>query len=118
MLQQITKKVHAGERITGEEGFWLMQEAELLDLAPLAEILRQRHNPNKDVTYVVDTNLNYTNLCDAFCSFCAFYRTDPNDPCFIEVIQRIFTHIRDVPGDVLLAELCISSDTLKLFDVN
>ncbi|MBT3862107.1 MAG: radical SAM protein, partial [Chloroflexi bacterium] len=80
MLQQITKKVQAGERITGEEGLWLMQEAELLDLAPLAEIIRQRHNPNKNVTYVVDTNLNYTNLCDAFCSFCAFYRTDPNDP--------------------------------------
>ncbi|MDA0596839.1 MAG: CofH family radical SAM protein [Chloroflexi bacterium] len=80
MLQQITKKVHASERITGEEGLWLMQEAELLDLVPLAEIIRQRHNPNKNVTYVVDTNLNYTNLCDAFCSFCAFYRTDPNDP--------------------------------------
>lgn len=94
MLQQITKKVHAGERITGEEGFWLMQEAELLDLAPLAEIMRQRHNPNKDVTYVVDTNLNYTNLCDAFCSFCAFYRTDPNDPsAYTYTVEQIMDKI-------------------------
>ena len=80
MLQQITKKVFAGERITGEEGLWLMQEAELLDLVPLADHWRQRHNPKREVSYVVDTNLNYTNLCDAYCSFCAFYRTDPNDP--------------------------------------
>jgi len=94
MLQQITKKVHAGERITGEEGLWLMQEAELLDLAPLAEIIRQRHNPNKNVTYVVDTNLNYTNLCDAFCSFCAFYRTDPNDPsAYTYTVEQIMDKI-------------------------
>ena len=94
MLQQITKKVHAGERITGEEGLWLMQEAELLDLAPLAEIIRQRHNPNKNVTDVVDTNLNYTNLCDAFCSFCAFYRTDPNDPsAYTYTVEQIMDKI-------------------------
>ncbi|MBN4064551.1 CofH family radical SAM protein [Dehalococcoides mccartyi] len=80
MLQQITEKVFSGKRITAEEGLWLYREAELLDLIPLAEYWRQHHNPNRDVTYVIDTNLNYTNLCDAYCSFCAFYRTDPNDP--------------------------------------
>ena len=37
MLKQITEKVFSGERINGEEGLWLMTEAELLDLAPLAE---------------------------------------------------------------------------------
>ena len=52
----------------------------LLELGSLANLLREKHNPNKEVTYVIDTNLNYTNLCDAYCSFCAFYRTDPEDP--------------------------------------
>ncbi|MDA1280576.1 MAG: CofH family radical SAM protein [Chloroflexi bacterium] len=80
MLREITEKVLSGQRISGEEGLWLMTEAELLDLAPLAEYWRQRHNPNGNVSYVIDTNLNYTNLCDAYCSFCAFYRTDPKDP--------------------------------------
>ena len=80
MLQEITEKVFSGKRITGEEGLWLMTEVELLDLAPLAEYWRFHHNPNRSVSYVVDTNLNYTNLCDAYCSFCAFYRTDPDDP--------------------------------------
>ena len=80
MLQQISDKVFSGERITSEEGLWLLRDAELLDLAPLANHARLHHNPGDEVSYVVDTNLNYTNLCDVFCSFCAFYRTDPNDP--------------------------------------
>ena len=94
MLKQITEKVFTGERITGEEGLWLMTEAELLDLAPLAEYWRQHHNPNNSVSYVVDTNLNYTNLCDAYCSFCAFYRTDPNDPsAYTYTVEQIMDKI-------------------------
>ena len=94
MLKQITEKVFAGERITGEEGLWLMTEAELLDLAPLAEYWRQHHNSNNSVSYVVDTNLNYTNLCDAYCSFCAFYRTDPTDPsAYTYTVEQIMDKI-------------------------
>ncbi|MBT4125540.1 MAG: CofH family radical SAM protein [Chloroflexi bacterium] len=94
MLQQITEKVFSGKRITSEEGLWLMQEAELLDLAPLAEYWRQSHNPNNAVSYVIDTNLNYTNLCDAYCSFCAFYRTDPNDPsAYTYTVEQIMDKI-------------------------
>lgn len=94
MLQQITDKVFSGQRISVEEGIWLMQEAELLDLAPLAEYWRQHHNPNRDVSYVVDTNLNYTNLCDAYCSFCAFYRTDPEDPsAYTYTVEQIMDKI-------------------------
>ena len=94
MLKQITEKVFTGERITGEEGLWLMTEAELLDLAPLAEHWRQHHNSNNSVSYVVDTNLNYTNLCDAYCSFCAFYRTDPNDPsAYTYTVEQIMDKI-------------------------
>ena len=94
MLQEITEKIFSGIRITSEEGLWLLREAELLDLAPLADYWRQKHNPNKDVSYVVDTNLNYTNLCDAYCSFCAFYRTDPNDPsAYTYTVEQIMDKI-------------------------
>ena len=94
MLQEITDKIFSGIRITSEEGLWLLREAELLDLAPLADFWRQKHNPNKDVSYVVDTNLNYTNLCDAYCSFCAFYRTDPNDPsAYTYTVEQIMDKI-------------------------
>ena len=94
MLQEITEKIFSGIRITSKEGLWLLREAELLDLAPLADFWRQKHNPNKDVSYVVDTNLNYTNLCDAYCSFCAFYRTDPNDPsAYTYTVEQIMDKI-------------------------
>ncbi len=80
MLSKISKKIFNSERISIEEGIWLLKESELLDLIPLANYWRTKHNPKNNVTYVVDTNLNYTNICDAYCSFCAFYRTDENDP--------------------------------------
>ena len=80
MIDQIRNKVLAGGRIDFDEGLYLLQDAQLLDLAPLANSVRDRFNPPDRVSYVVDTNLNYTNLCDAYCSFCAFYRTDPDDP--------------------------------------
>lgn len=80
MLKSIREKVQAGERITADEAGFLMRDADLLDLAPLANSWRYRHNPAPVVTFVVDTNLNYTNVCDAYCTFCAFYRPDPSDP--------------------------------------
>lgn len=80
MLEAIREKVEAGERVSAEEGLFLLREADLLDLAPLAQRWRWRHNPETEITFVVDTNLNYTNVCDAYCGFCAFYRPSADDP--------------------------------------
>ena len=94
MLKRIREKVFEGERVTAEDGMFLMSEAELLDLVPLAEKIRYHHNPEARATYVVDTNLNYTNICDAFCSFCAFYRTDRNDPsAYTYTVEQIMDKI-------------------------
>ena len=80
MINEIREKVLLDQRIGFDEGLYLLRDAELLALAPLAAHVRNRFNVFDRVTYVIDTNLNYTNLCDAYCSFCAFYRTDPTDP--------------------------------------
>ena len=80
MINDIRTKVLRDERIDFEEGLYLLRDADLLELAPLATHAKSCHNVPDRVTYVIDTNLNYTNLCDAYCSFCAFYRTDPTDP--------------------------------------
>ncbi|MBI4219973.1 MAG: dehypoxanthine futalosine cyclase [Chloroflexi bacterium] len=94
MLHKIREKVHAGERISSEEGLFLLREADLLDLAPLANAWRFRHNPQRVVTFVVDTNLNYTNVCDAYCTFCAFYRPDPSDPsAYTYTVEQIMEKI-------------------------
>ena len=79
-LSSIVEKVRSGERITTDEGFVLLQKGDLLDLGDLATELRLRKNPPRDpsgtpvVTFVVDTNPNYTNICNVDCIFCAFYR--------------------------------------------
>jgi len=70
----IENKVQNGERLTVEEGVWLLAEAPLLELGALANEVRNRRNDPKVVTYVIDTNPNYTNVCTVDCHFCAFYR--------------------------------------------
>jgi cyclic dehypoxanthinyl futalosine synthase len=70
----IEAKVRRGERLTPEEGVFLLSEAPLLALGSLAHEARCKKTDPKNVTYVIDTNPNYTNLCTVDCHFCAFYR--------------------------------------------
>jgi len=70
----ILKKARLGERLAREEGLFLLQNADLLDLGETANEIRFRVNPDRQVTFVVDTNPNYTNICTIDCIFCAFYR--------------------------------------------
>jgi cyclic dehypoxanthinyl futalosine synthase len=74
MLSEILEKARSGKRITPEEALELLQHAELLDLADVANEIRFRKNPKPWVTFVIDTNPNYTNICNVDCIFCAFYR--------------------------------------------
>ncbi len=73
-LSTIFEKVRNNERISREEGLFLLQKAELLDLGDLANEIRFKKNPKPQVTFVIDTNPNYTNICNVDCIFCAFYR--------------------------------------------
>ena len=99
MLDIIREKVANAERISDEEGLFLLSEAELLDLAPLAQEWRWRHNPEPIVTFVVDTNLNYTNVCNAYCGFCAFYRPSADDPsAYTLSVEQILQKIERASG--------------------
>ncbi len=89
MLDAIRRKVLEGERLSQKEGLYLLQHTKLLDLAPLAQEVRYRHNPEQVVTFVVDTNLNYTNVCDAYCTFCAFYRTEGSPEAYTYSIEEM-----------------------------
>ncbi|MBN8550310.1 MAG: CofH family radical SAM protein [Deltaproteobacteria bacterium] len=79
-LSQIREKLVAGGRVTRAEAIQLWNEASPVELAELANIIRRRFNDTKVVTYLVDRNINYTNVCNSDCSFCAFYRHDPKHP--------------------------------------
>ncbi len=73
-LSSLYTKIRNEQRLTQEEGLFLLQKGELLELADLANEIRYRKNPKPQVTFVVDSNPNYTNICNIDCIFCAFYR--------------------------------------------
>ncbi len=72
--QAILDRAAGGERIAPEEARLLFEEAGLLDLGMAADAARDRIHPEPIVTYIVDRNINHTNICVTKCSFCAFYR--------------------------------------------
>ncbi len=77
-ISEAHRKVEAGVRLTREEGVALLRDADLLELGLLADGVRQRLHPASVVTYIIDRNINYTNVCNAQCAFCAFYRDLPS----------------------------------------
>jgi len=76
---RVLDRAFAGERLSPEEGLLLLEQAPFLELGQAADSARARKHPDGVATYIVDRNINYTNVCVANCSFCAFYRK-PGDP--------------------------------------
>lgn len=91
----IADKVAAGSRISFAEGLELLRCAPLGELGALAQEVRYRKNPRREVTFVIDSNPNYSNVCVTGCSFCAFYRRPGAAEAYTlsvdEVMARIAT---------------------------
>ena len=69
----ILDQVAQGARITEAQALHLLEHADLLELAASATRVRNRHNDPQRVSFVVDRNVNYTDVCNVYCTFCAFY---------------------------------------------
>ncbi len=67
----------------------LYERAPLLELGRLADAERYRHHPDEVVTYIIDRNINYTNVCVADCKFCAFYRRPKHDEGYVLPFEKI-----------------------------
>ena len=94
-LARAGARAAAGERLTPEEGRLLLEEADLLALGEWARAARDRLHPEPVVTFVIDRNINYTNVCVNRCSFCAFYR-DPGHPeAYLLPREEIFHKIEE-----------------------
>jgi cyclic dehypoxanthinyl futalosine synthase len=92
---KLTKKVLSGERICAEEAFLLHQHPleELGALANERRIHAKRFSYDgrggEIVTYIVDRNINYTNVCNVYCKFCAFYRTERDHDNYVLSFEQI-----------------------------
>jgi cyclic dehypoxanthinyl futalosine synthase len=65
------------------------EQGSLLELGQLADAERWRHHPENVVTYIIDRNINYTNVCVADCKFCAFYRRPKHDEGYVLSFEQI-----------------------------
>ncbi len=72
-MQGIIEKAATHERISEHEALKLFMESDLLDLGAVADARRRHLHPENRVTFVIDRNINYTNVCSSGCLFCAFY---------------------------------------------
>ena len=77
-MKNIAEKVLAGKRISGDDFLQLAQNSDLHQLGFLADSVRRRLHPDPVVTYVIDRNINYTDICISACKFCAFFKA-PED---------------------------------------
>lgn len=95
-LKEIEEKVLAGERLTAEDGLALFQVTNLPWLAFLADTVRRRKCPEREVTYVIGRIINYTNVCWVKCAFCAFYRLPGHEGGYLLSREEIFQKIQEL----------------------
>jgi cyclic dehypoxanthinyl futalosine synthase len=94
-VEAILDSAVAGGRISAEEAVRLFAEADLLDLAECADRIRQRLHPDNVISYIIDRNINYTNVCKELCSFCAFYRVKGDPQAYVLPDHVIYKKIEE-----------------------
>ena len=103
----IAKKVLDGGRVDAGEALELYLLAPTHLLGHLADTIRARKHPERIVSYIIDRNVNYTNVCVARCNFCAFYREIGSSEGYVLGFEEIFRKIDEtiaVGGNQLLMQ--------------
>ncbi len=94
-LAGIQARALAGARISDEEFLRLEEGADLYQLAFLADAIRRRLHPEGQVTYVVDRNINYTDICISACKFCAFFKAPEEPGGYLLSFEQLEQKIRE-----------------------
>ena len=106
-LTTAVQDVLEGKRLGRSVALSLYRDLPTHELGRLADIVRARKHPKGIVTYIIDRNVNYTNVCVARCNFCAFYREVGSDDGYVLGFDEIFSKIDetiDVGGVQLLLQ--------------
>src|SRR6476620_10107317 len=93
MVTKVIEKVRAGQRVDAAEALELYRVAPTAVLGQLADAIRRRKHPEGHVTYIIDRNVNYTNICVAKCNFCAFYREVGSPDGYVLGFDELFRKI-------------------------
>src|SRR6266404_3568747 len=92
-IHDLISKISDGARINAAEALELYREAPTHVLGHLADTIRARKHPEPVVTYIIDRNVNYTNVCVAKCTFCAFYRPVGSPEGYVLGFEELFRKI-------------------------
>src|SRR6059036_1995675 len=92
-IQTILDRVLAGDRMTATECTLLLESDDFVRIGLAADEIRQRRHPDNIVTYIIDRNVNYTNVCNVVCTFCAFYRRPGAPDTYVRTIDEICAKI-------------------------
>ena len=93
VLAEIAARLQDGERLSAGEALDLGRRATTHELGRLADAARAAKHPERIVTYIIDRNVNYTNVCVARCNFCAFYRPVGSGDGYVLGFDEIFAKI-------------------------
>jgi cyclic dehypoxanthinyl futalosine synthase len=95
MTQQLSERIENGERLSAAEYLRFVREAPLETVGRLADEMRKRLHSDNIVTYVVDRNINYSNICTAVCTFCAFFRKPGSLEGYVLSFEEIFRKVEE-----------------------
>ncbi|MCR2806254.1 cyclic dehypoxanthinyl futalosine synthase [Paenibacillus soyae] len=106
-IDRILDKALRGERISLEEGMELLASDQIEKMGHAANQIMMKKHPEPITTFVVGRNVNYTNVCDVYCRFCAFYRAPGSKEGYVlddEVILNKIQETVDVGGTEILMQ--------------
>lgn len=84
----ILNEITAGRRMTSSEFVDLYRQADIFELGRAASFIRDQRYPENNITFIIDRNINYTNICSCQCRFCAFYREKEAPDAYV-IDQRL-----------------------------
>ena len=93
-LNYLYEKALALNSLNREEGLSLYTQAPLEELMYIANKIRQIHNPGKIVGWMIDRNVNITNICFSQCSFCNFCRKKGSEDAYVTTIDEYISQNR------------------------
>jgi len=94
----VLRSVLQGQRLSEEAALALFERCDVLSLGGVADEIRKRLHPEPIISYVVDRNINYTNICISRCSFCAFYRSAGASDAYVLSRRQLFQKIKETIG--------------------
>jgi len=95
-VDALLARIAGGDSLIEDEWICVISEAETEDLRFLADDLRRKLHPDNIVTYVVDRNINYSNICFSVCNFCAFYRKPGHSEGYVLSYDEIFRKVEEM----------------------